>query len=406
MANVFKKIGSEITGAIKNPKNVLQKGLNVGTAAGAGLLTGGGYGAAAAALAEAIRQSQKGDVTTNLRNLGQSGLVGGGTGLMAGGTAGLLSGGTQGGYGGVLAQTIKDVGLKAALGSTAALPLKAAAAGTAYGLVKENKRKEEQKAKAFANEQQAKKDEANANLDDIIAGITGPSTPNAPISTQPYNPTMNYGVPQQNVYVDESGNVVGGGINTAAGEAGKSAAQILAEADLARRYREETLGKTKEAQAASVEELQRILNEEAATKYQRELPALYEDLNTRGLLLSSELGTQMSKRQQESAQDIATEIAKARLGYDIGNIGELKDISEGYLGGRGSALQREMSLEDYARQLAAAKQLGAATTPTTPYQGGSKLNTTTTLGGAQIGAQTGGASGALAGGTIGALAGK
>jgi hypothetical protein len=416
---ILGKVWDETTGVFKDPKNFLKKGLNVGTAAGAGFLTGGGWGAGAGALAEALRQSKKGKVTTNLRTLGQGALTGGATGLVAGGAAGAMTGGTQGGYGGVLANTIKDAGWNAALASTAALPLKAAAVGGIYGLSKEAKRKEEQKKKTFEDTQAAKKAKAGEELDSIIGDITGEGG-NSPggYSTQPYNPNnpgMSFGIlPNGETVVTEDGRTVGlpasnlqGGIDTSAGEAGKSAAQILAEADLAQQYREETLGKTKEAQTTSIADLQKLLNEQADLKYQRALPGLYEDLNTRGLLMSSELGNQMAIKQQESYQDTALELAKQQLGYDQSNIGEIKNISEGYLGGRGSALQREMSLEDYARQLLAAKTLGSATMPNAPYTGSSKAGSTATgLAGAQIGAYTGGGTGALAGGALGTLASK
>ena len=423
MGNFGTKVWDETKGVFKDPKNFLKKGLNVGTAAGAGFLTGGGYGAAAGGLAEAIRQSEKGKVTTNLRTVGQGALTGGAAGLVAGGAAGALTGGAQGGAAGGFAGGLMQGAPLVMPTGLAALPAYAAGGGALYGISSEKKRKEDQKKKEFEQAQQAKKDAAGNELDKIIGDIngTGGTTPGG-YSTQPYNPN-NPPMSFQPI-IDDQGNVIGqqpvddrtvglpnsnlqGGIDTGAGAAGKSAAQILAEADLARQYREETLGKTKEAQGTSIADLQKLLNEQSDLKYQRALPGLYEDLNTRGLLMSSELGNQMSKKQQESYQDTAIELAKQKLGYDNSNIGEIKHISEGYLGGRGSSLQREMSLEDFARQLSAAKSLGSATMPNAPYSGGSKAGQTATgLAGAQIGAYTGGGTGALAGGSLGYLAGK
>ena len=71
----------------------------------------------------------------------------------------------------------------------------------------------------------------------------------------------------------------------------------------------------------------------------------------------------MAKKQQESYTDLATALAKQQLGYDDSNLGTASGITESYLGGRGSALQREFSLEDFARQLEASKSLGAVVTP-------------------------------------------
>ena len=361
--------GEEIKGVWKDPRSFLNKVALTAGAAGTGFLTGGGYGAAAGGLTEAIRQSRKSNEGLTWSDAGQAALYGGAAGAAAGGLTG------EGAVGNwvqnqTLETALKSAALKASLLSGAGL----------VGYEENRKKKAEEKARENLAKQQ--KSEATDDIGNIIDGITGGGDPNAPITQPiPNNPTPSVGILPDGTPVPPSvDRTVGlptsnlqGGVNTEAGAAGKSAAQILAEADLARQYREETLGKTRAAQGTSIEELQNLLNQEAQIKYQRELPGLYEDLNTRGLLMSSELGNQMSKRQQESAQDIALQLAKAKLGYDDSNIGEIKDISEKYLGGRESALGREFSLEDYARQLEASLKLGQATGNITPYQGTSKM---------------------------------
>ena len=227
-----------------------------------------------------------------------------------------------------------------------------------------------------------------------------PGNPNAPEGlpnvidpTQPVGGTDQTGMPMITPSVDG----YNGGIATGSGEAGKSAAQILAEADLAKQLREQQLETTKTSQSDIVARLKQTLEDEAKTQYERSLPSLYEDLNSRGLLRSSELGTQMAKKQGETYQDLATALAKTQLGYDDSNLATSTGITESYLGGRGSALQREMSLEDYARQLEASKALGAVMTPVSSGSSKSASDTALQLGGTALGGYMAGVPGAKAG---------
>lgn len=344
-------------------------------------------------------------------------------------TAGIVGASAlTGGLAGALGSSGVGFGAGAGIGTGALLTtpgVYALGGAAALGHLKDKKREVKQAAANFASEQQAQKDKAASNLDQIINGITGPSSPSAPtknnqVSTMPV-PQFNGGTPYvmnpttgQPVYQGtpefqqllNSGQIVFGGSNQLGGKPlGTSTAQsdaqkILQEAELARQSSTSTLEQQKALRQQQIQDLSNLLTEQAKTQYERQLPGLYEDLNTRGLLRSSELGNQMALRQQQSYEDVANQLAQQQLGYNDQYITGLGGVNTNYLSGRGSALQREFSLEDYANQLKASKELGQAVAPMQAYSGGGK-NSGNILGGASLGASLGGPAGAAVGGLAG-----
>ncbi len=173
-------------------------------------------------------------------------------------------------------------------------------------------------------------------------------------------------------------------------DAGTASAYQLANAnDLASQLSTQTLNTQQADRQQQMKDLSQLLTEQAKTQYERSLPGLYEDLNTRGLLRSSDLGNQMATKEQQSYQDVANQLGQTQLGYNDQYINGLGNITNQYNSGVGSALQREMSLQDYAQQIKASQQLGQAVAPVTPYnsKGASTTAATAGLGKANAGAQ-------------------
>lgn len=101
-------------------------------------------------------------------------------------------------------------------------------------------------------------------------------------------------------------------------------------------------------------------NAEAQQRYagqtiDRMLPGIYEDLNARHLLDSTALPTEIARQANNSAQDIASQVATAKLG-----------ALQGRQGFETGALQRGMSLEDFINQSNVAKSIGATMAPVQP----------------------------------------
>jgi hypothetical protein len=129
-------------------------------------------------------------------------------------------------------------------------------------------------------------------------------------------------------------------------------------------------------------------------------------LNSRGLLRSSALGEKVgleaSKLSRQTSEQLALQ-GISDYGKTVDNMGTIENA---YLGARGTALQRRFSLEDFDRQVAAGKELGANALPNISQPSGKGAGALQGgLGGATIGASVGGAPGAAIGGAIGLIGG-
>lgn len=167
-------------------------------------------------------------------------------------------------------------------------------------------------------------------------------------------------------------------IGTGTDAAHTSANQLLNLNDLQTQLGQQTLDQQAAARKQQISDLSNLLTQQAQTQYERNLPGLYEDLNTRGLLRSSDLGNQMALREQQSYQDVANQLAQQQLAYNDQYISGLGNVSNQYSSGLSSALGRELSLQDYANQIAASKELGQAVAPVQPYGGKSGSSAATT----------------------------
>jgi hypothetical protein len=107
-----------------------------------------------------------------------------------------------------------------------------------------------------------------------------------------------------------------------------------------------------------LKDLSDVLQKQQAQNMSEAAPGIYEDLNSRGLLRSSALGDSMA-RELKSLQGTTTNtLAQKAIEGETADLGNYNKIQDTYNAGRNSALQREFSVEDYNRQIQAAKDLG------------------------------------------------
>lgn len=181
---------------------------------------------------------------------------------------------------------------------------------------------------------------------------------------------------------------------------------LLAEAELQRKTQGEGATSRKTQREQMLNEYADLMSARQQELISEDLPGLYEDLNSRGLMRSSALGQAVSKRQQESASELTNMIGQQALSDRSAYLGETASIEDQYNQGRYGALNRKMSVQDFGRSAEASKIVGQALQPQQPAtpsaKGGSALQGA--LGGAAAGA-TLGPIGALAGAAGGGVLG-
>lgn len=235
-----------------------------------------------------------------------------------------------------------------------------------------------------------------------IATPTANPTPVAtnPAATLPFNPTD--ALPSAPVTVKSPSGGLALGNTTAGVDEGK----LLAEAELQKQLRQQTFEQQTSGRKAMLDELSGVLQKQQAGMMGDQMPGIYEDLNTRGLLRSSALGEKVGLEQSKLARQTSEQLALQGITDRNTAINDLGSIEDSYLGARGSAMQRRFSLEDFDRQVAAGEKLGANALPNVPQSSGKASGALQGgLGGASIGATVGGAPGAAIGGTIGLIGG-
>ena len=180
------------------------------------------------------------------------------------------------------------------------------------------------------------------------------------------------------------GGLPSGGVEGGPTDQGRDEKKLLEEAEFAKGKRQDWLG-----------EMGDLLYAQQNRAFNDSAPDIMEDLNSRGLLRSSALGDRFAKEKARLAAGTSEQLAMTGGA-----------INEAYLGDRGSAIGRRFSIEDFARQLDAAKNLGSQSLPQVAGSGGGKG--AGALSGAASGAATGanfGPWGAGIGGVVGGVTG-
>ncbi len=271
--------------------------------------------------------------------------------------------------------------------------------------------KKKEGAKNAIKEQNEKKALNERNLDQFLDSIAGGGTPNAGGMTTgpgPTLPSMNPG-PNTPELVDPAlqGVPTTGGMSTAPGEATHDQNRLLDEAAFQKKFQQEFAESSKAERAKMLQEYSDLIATQQNRLLDENNPALLEDLNTRGLLRSSELGNAMSRERSKAAAILAEQVGLQGLQDREANLGDRSKIEDQYNQGRYGAIQRGMSLEDFVRQTKAAQLTGqvlaprAATTPSA--KGGSALQGA--MSGAAAGTAVAPGYGTAVGAGVGAVAG-
>lgn len=279
------------------------------------------------------------------------------------------------GQGGALA----GAAIGAAMGNPVAGFMIGGAAGAGAGYAKTQRRKAEERAKKDLERQNNDKNAAAGRLDDIIA----PYLPG-----QPTDGTRSPGDPADSVYspvtpTNPDMQPVDGGLNlpvvnpgmgnlNTGGAAGQDVASILDEAERAKQLQLDLLNSQQGMRDKTRAELAQILNDQMDRQFNDQMPSYLEDLNTRGLLRSSALGDRLATERAKMAASVNEQLALQGITDQYGGIDALTGVNDQYLKSRQAGLSRRFSLEDWARQMQASKELGQAVTPVTPYSGNSK----------------------------------
>lgn len=230
----------------------------------------------------------------------------------------------------------------------------------------------------------------------------GPTTPTQPTVTQPTvtQPTTTLPGPAQTTTTPY------GGLEGGMTEGGFDEKKLLAEAELAKKLRGETLDQQRTLRQQMLDDLSGVLVKQQQAQLGDQMPGIYEDLNTRGLLRSSALGEKVGLEASKLARQTSEQLALRGITDRDSYIGGLGTVQDTYLTGRENALNRRFSLEDFDRQLRAGKELGAAAIPNISQPSGKGAGALQGgIGGAATGASVGGAPGAIIGGLAGSIGG-
>jgi len=240
-------------------------------------------------------------------------------------------------------------------------------------------------------EQERIKAEAPTEIPSLLPGQpTGPTT-------QIPDPTQ----PGEFINVPIVGDPLAGGVP-------QTPDQAIIEAE-ARRQQEQQRQAFEASRALRERGLQQtgeLLTQQRGQAFEQFVPQAAEQLQTKGLLQTSELENVLGREQARLQQASESILGQARI---AGTQSEIEDINR-ILGQRQSlqqsGLERRFSIQDFERQAQLAQQLGAQITPQVGGGGGSRL------GGAATGAVGGAASlagfgpiGAAVGGILGGVGG-
>lgn len=156
-----------------------------------------------------------------------------------------------------------------------------------------------------------------------------------------------------------------------------------------------------------LEQTAQLLATQRGQAFEQFVPQAAEQLQTRGLLQTSELENVLGKEQGRLQQETESLLGQARIAGTQQEIEDINRILAQRQGLQQSGLERRFSLQDFEKQARLARELGAEITPEVGGGQGSRLGSIATgaVGGA--GALAGlGPFGAAAGGILGGLGGS
>ncbi len=101
-----------------------------------------------------------------------------------------------------------------------------------------------------------------------------------------------------------------------------------------------------------------LINQNTNKQMSEATPGIFEELNSKGLLRSSELGNQLATKAKSLNADASNQLAQYGIQGETSDLGNLQNIQQTYNAGRNSALSREFSVEDYNKQVQTGKEMG------------------------------------------------
>jgi hypothetical protein len=137
-------------------------------------------------------------------------------------------------------------------------------------------------------------------------------------------------------------------------------------------------------------DLSKFLGSEEDRKFNLDAPGIYEDLNTRGLLRSSELGNALAREKSKLAGDSMATLTQQGISDRDASIQGISDILGKTQQFQSSGLERRFTLDDFQREADQARALGSQYAP--QVKGGNSV-----LSGVLTGAVAGGGAGASLG---------
>lgn len=259
-----------------------------------------------------------------------------------------------------------------------------------YGLAKNKIDKAKQERTVRAAQQQ--KDAANTELGNLLDGVTGTNPQGTPgaVAGQPMAqpnvspdalPPQLQPAPGEPIPVVTPADVTpSGGVIAGTGEAAADQNRLMAEAEQQKLMQLASAGQNKEERAKMLQDYAALISQQQNRILDENAPNIYEDLNTRGLLRSSELGNAFAKERGKSAAILQEQIGLQGLQDRETALGETSGINDQYYQGRYGAIQRGMSLEDFVRQTKAAQLTGQALAPLPQAAPSSKGGTAAMIG--------------------------
>lgn len=139
-----------------------------------------------------------------------------------------------------------------------------------------------------------------------------------------------------------------------------------------------------------MDQLRGLLTQQEDQQFDLAKPGIYEDLNTKGLLRSSGLGTALAKEKAALSASTNNQLSQTALGDTDRQIKSIADILAQQQSFQTSGLERRFTLEDFNKEANLAKSLGATNAP--QIKGGNSV-----LGGVLGGAVSGAGAGAALG---------
>ena len=202
-----------------------------------------------------------------------------------------------------------------ATGGLSAVPLSGATmigGGLAAGMSQDKRRKEKI---ARANEldaANAQKTQASDELDKLLEGVTG-GTPGSLPGKVTGQPVFTGGEPP----IDPNTGIPSelspaGGMTQTGGQASTDQNRLLAEAEAQKKMKEEFASLSKAEKEKALQDYAQIISTQQNRLLDENNPKLMEDLNTRGLLRSSELGNAMGVERGKAAAILQEQVEIGR----------------------------------------------------------------------------------------------